>query len=70
MTSNAARQHVFPILIAEFVKESILSDRAGATIMRHFERDNAVIHTALDVFDQGNDMGLLVDSLQQFVDSL
>lgn len=70
ITSQLARERVFPILIAELVKESILSSEIGNAIMKQFAMRNPVISAALDVYDRDNDMGQLVDTLQEFVEVL
>lgn len=69
ITSQNARDHVFPILISELVKENILSAHAGAVVMQQFGQKNPVIGAALDVYDQSNDMGQLVDTLLEVVGS-
>lgn len=70
ITSQSARDHVFPILVSELVKEGILSARIGEAIMKQFSVGNPVIGAALDVYDRDNDMGQLVDTLQEFVEVL
>ncbi len=67
ITSQTARDHVFPILISELVKENILSAHAGAVVMQQFGQKNPVIGAALDVYDQSNDMAQLVDTLLEVV---
>jgi hypothetical protein len=69
LTSQAARDHVFPILISELTKESIISREDGAAILKLFARGSPVINAALDVYDLNNDMGDLVETLQQVVDN-
>ena len=70
ITSQAARDQVFPILVNELVKENIISNGAGKIIMQQFTSGNPVISTALDIYDQENDMAQLVDTLQQLVENL
>ena len=69
ITSQAARNHVFPILIAELVKESILTSKQGAVIMKHFGEGNALISAAIDVYDRDSDLGQLVQTLQAAFDT-
>lgn len=67
ITPKSAREHVFPILVQELVKESIVSRRDGGIIMQQFAANNPVVSIALDQYDVNNDMATLVDSLQQMV---
>jgi hypothetical protein len=68
--SQTARDHVFPILIQELIKESIISRNDGKIILQEFAAGNPVISTALDVYDRDNDMAQLVESLQQMVENV
>ena len=43
LTSQAARQHVFPILIAELVRENIIGKKEGSSIMDQFNSGNPVV---------------------------
>ena len=70
LTSQSARDRVFPILISELVKENILSLDVGDAILKQFAMGNPVIGAALDVYDRDNDMGQLVDTLQEFAEVL
>jgi len=65
LTSQAARNHVFPILISELVKESILDNKQGVFILKQFSQGNAVISAAIDVYDRDSDLAQLVHTLQQ-----
>jgi len=69
VTPQSARDHVFPILVAELVKESILSSSEGTSIMKRFAEGNPAIKTALDMYDKNNDMAVLVETLQRTVAS-
>ncbi len=68
--SQTARDHVFPILIQELIKESIISRNDGKIILQEFAAGNPVISAALDVYDRDNDMAQLVESLQQMVENV
>lgn len=70
ITSKAARDHVFPILVQELMKETIISRRDGSIIMQQFASNNPIISTALDRYDTNNDMAMLVDALQQMVENI
>jgi hypothetical protein len=70
LLSQSARDHVFPILVQELVKESIITQNAGKVILREFSTGNPVISTALDLYDLDNDMAQLVDTLQQLVENI
>jgi len=70
ITSKSARDHVFPILVTELMKESIISRGDGKVIMQQFAANNPAVTTALDRYDTTNDMAQLVDALQQMVDNL
>lgn len=63
--SQAARQHLFPILIGELLKESVISQKDCKTLLNLFEEDDDVIHAALDVYDLDSDLSELVDTLQR-----
>lgn len=69
MSTQAARDHVFPILVAELIKENIVDAKSGAKLLSLFKGPNgdAVINAALDVYDVDNDMADLVDTLQRVV---
>lgn len=68
ITPQRARDTVFPILVQELVKESILTNNAGKVLLEQFIHGNNVINAALDVYDADNDMAKLVETLQTFVD--
>lgn len=68
ISSHAARNHVFPILVSELVKESILTSRQGAAIMQLFSEGSAVINAAIDVYDRDSDLAHLVQTLQSAVE--
>jgi ABC-type Zn2+ transport system substrate-binding protein/surface adhesin len=65
--SQAARKHLFPILIGELLKESVISQRDCKTLLDLFEEDDDVINAALDVYDLDSDLSELVDTLQRIV---
>lgn len=69
LNSKAARDHIFPILVNELVKESIIKPRAGNVILKLFEQKDKQVVAALDTYDQDSDMGGLVMTLQKIVDS-
>ncbi len=43
LTSQTARQHVFPILVAELVRENIIGKKEGSSIMDQFNSGNPVV---------------------------
>ena len=67
MSSQDARQQIFPILVSELNKESIISETDHSTLLRLFSANNDVLHAALDVYDLENDMAELVDTLRNIV---
>ena len=69
MSSQAAREHVFPILVSELIKENIVDGKSGARLMELFKSTtgDSVINAALDVYDVDNDMAELVDTLQRVI---
>lgn len=56
---------MFPILISELVKESILTKETGASVSKQFQNGSAVINAALDLYDLNNDMAQLVENLMK-----
>ena len=62
--TEAAREHVFPILISELVKEKILSAPVGNVLLGMFREKHPEIGRALDGYDARNDMAELVTKLQ------
>eukprot|EP01032_Pedospumella_encystans_P013349 gene13349-15376_t len=69
ITSQAARNHVFPILVNELVKESILTSKQGKAVMAQFSEGSSVISAALDIYDRDSDLAHLVNTLQAAVDA-
>lgn len=69
LAKQAARNHVFPILVQELVKETILTPSEGAAVMRTFSQGSALLTTALDRYDVDHDMGDLVVALQSLADN-
>eukprot|EP01039_Chlorochromonas_danica_P006084 gene6084-6700_t len=67
LTSKAARRHVFPILVDELVKESLLGQQAANVVMRLFQQESADLTAALDVYDRDHNMAGLVDALHIIV---
>ena len=67
--SHEARKHVFPILINELIKESILVQSEGQLILELFKGQNYEVNHALDVYDRQHDMGMLVESLMNIAQS-
>jgi len=65
LTSQVARNHFFPILISELVKERILDNKQGGFILKQFSQSNPVINAAIDVYDRDSDLAQLVHTLQQ-----
>lgn len=70
LLSQTARDHIFPILVQELVKENIIAKPHGRIILQEFAAGNPVISTALDIYDRDNDMAQLVESLQQMVENI
>lgn len=70
LLSQTARDHIFPILVQELVKENIIAKPDGKVILQEFAAGNPVISTALDIYDRDNDMAQLVESLQQMVENI
>jgi hypothetical protein len=54
---------VFPILISELVKESILPSKQGALVLKMFQEGSALVSAALDVYDRDSDLAQLVQTL-------
>lgn len=70
LVTQSARDHIFPILVQELVKENIINKQSGRIILQEFASSNPDITRALDAYDQDNDMAQLVESLQDLVDSV
>jgi hypothetical protein len=68
--AQAARQHLFPILIGELSKEGVMSPKDCKTLLNLFENDDDVINAALDVYDLDSDLSELVDTLQRIIRTL
>lgn len=64
MGSDAARKHVFPLLLSELVKEHIIEKTAADSLQKLFDRGSSEIKAALDVYDKENDMANLVNNLK------
>jgi hypothetical protein len=67
MVTKSARNHIFPILVNELVKESVLSSGDGSALLKRFQQGDEVINAALDVYDLDSDLSELVDTLQRVV---
>lgn len=63
MSSQAARERVFPLLISELSKESIISPEDARKLYRLFVEKNDVLNSALDVYDLDNNIAELVDTM-------
>ena len=70
MADKAARDHVFPILVKELVKEEIMGADDAVTLLKMYMAGSPVIHGALDVYDLDSEMGELVDTLSKAVRSV
>jgi DNA mismatch repair ATPase MutL len=70
LLSQSARDHIFPILVQELAKENIVTKADARIILQEFAASNLAILDALNSYDRDNDMGQLVESLQQVVDSI
>jgi hypothetical protein len=67
LSSHAARERVFPLLLSELLKENIISSGDEAVLLKMFKEGSPVINGALDVYDLDHDMSDLVDTLQAAV---
>lgn len=65
MSTQSAREYIFPILLSELVKEKVLSEDDGDILKELFSGGDAVVNAALDVYDLDSDMAELVDTLQK-----
>ena len=63
----SSRGVLFPMLVGELVKESLLSQAHGSKLLGLFGKDSPVINAAMDVYDLDNDLAELVDTLQRAV---
>ena len=63
----STRDAIFPLLVSELVKESILRDADGRRLLSLYKSDSPIIHAALDVYDLDSDIAELVDTLQRCV---
>lgn len=70
LLSQTARDHIFPILVQELIKENILSKADGRIVLQEFVAGNPVVSSALDLYDRDNDMAVLVESLQLMVENI
>jgi hypothetical protein len=67
MSTQSARDYIFPILIGELTKENVISSSEGQLLTDLFEKGDDVVNAALDVYDLDSDMAELVDTLQRVV---
>ena len=65
MATQATREYIFPILLAELVKEKVLTEEDGSLLEKLFSVGDDVVNAALDVYDLDSDMAELVDTLQK-----
>lgn len=63
MSSQTTRERVFPLLISELSKESILSPEEARKLYKLFLEKNDVLNSALDVYDLDNNIAELVDTM-------
>lgn len=63
MSTQAARERVFPLLISELSKEAILSVEEARKLYRLFLEKNDILNSALDVYDLDSNIGELVDTM-------
>ncbi len=63
MSTQAARERVFPLLISELSKESILTPDEARKLYRMFIEKNEVLNSALDVYDLDSNIAELVDTM-------
>jgi hypothetical protein len=63
MSTQATRERVFPLLISELSKESILSAEEARKLYKLFIEKNDVLNSALDVYDLDNNIAELVDTM-------
>ena len=66
-TARSARQQVFPILVAELIKEGIIQKGIGTKLLDMFNKGSDSVHSCLDKYDQTNDMAALIDNLQELL---
>ena len=66
-TVRKARQQVFPILVAELIKEGIIQKDIGTKLLDMFNKGSDSVHSCLDKYDQTNDMAALIDNLQELI---
>ncbi len=66
-TARSARQQVFPILVAELIKEGIIQKDIGTKLLDMFNKGSDSVHSCLDKYDQTNDMAALIDNLQELL---
>lgn len=63
MSTQAARERVFPLLISELSKESILTAEEARKLYKLFLEKNDVLSSALDVYDLDQNIAELVDTM-------
>ena len=63
MSTQVARERVFPLLISELSKESILTPDEARKLYRMFIEKNEVLNSALDVYDLDSNIAELVDTM-------
>ena len=61
--SPKARERMFPILLMELTKQSIVPESASQQLLERFQKTDPIIFAALDVYDLDGDMAELVDTL-------
>lgn len=64
MGTAAAREHVFPMLLSELVKENLMEPSSQTVLLDMFKNKRPEITAALDSYDTKNDMAELVTTLQ------
>jgi hypothetical protein len=58
---------VFPILVAELIKEGIIQKDVGTKLLDMFNNGSDSVNSCLDKYDQTNDMAALIDNLQELL---
>ena len=65
VSPQSTRNHVFPVLISELIKEGLLGASDGSSLLDLFHKGAPSVAKALDAYDGSGDIAALLDCLQE-----
>ena len=65
ISPQSTRNHVFPVLISELIKEGLLGASDGSSLLELFHKGAPSVAAALDAYDGSGDIAALLDGLQE-----